>query len=128
MSREHEIVVMNDECCEPYTTYVGASRDLPPDDRITAVLQPRPAQLTVNTDPPSRGSIGVVELDPDPGQKKPINTSGQLGKPIYIFFTGDRNMSKKLLLTISAEGKPPENHEVEIRAGARESKEVKLGD
>jgi hypothetical protein len=128
MNREHVLTFSNDECCEPEVVRLGPSDDLPMDSRIVVRFKGRPATLKVTTSPPSKGTVGIFEIDPDPGQKLPVRTIGQLGVSIPISFQGDTNMSKKLVLTISAEGRDAENHPLEIHAGENISKEVKLGD
>jgi tRNA A-37 threonylcarbamoyl transferase component Bud32 len=128
MKRDHELVFENPDCCEAKRVKLGPNEPLPPDGRILVRFEGRPATLTVKTDPPSKGSVGIYEPTPDEGQRRPVNTVGDLGSPISISFKDDKNMSKQLVLTISAEGRIPENHQLEIHAGEKVVKAVKLGD
>jgi tRNA A-37 threonylcarbamoyl transferase component Bud32 len=126
MTRDHELIFQNDDCCEPKRVKLGPNEPLPIGDRIPVKFEGRPAILTVKTDPPSKGSVGVWEINPDDGQKHPVKTSGELGSSIAISFKDDGNMSKQLVLTVSAEGRIAVNHQVEIHAGEKTEKTVKL--
>ena len=126
VNRDH-LLVFSNECCESKTIKIGPNETLPADGRIPVRLEGRPATLTVTTVPPSKGTFGIYEANPDEGQKHPVNTVGILGVPSFIPFQGDSNMSKRLVLTINAEGRDAENYEVEIHAGAKVEKEIKLG-
>jgi Protein kinase domain len=121
-------------CCSPKTVLIGPGQEddlenTPKGHRLRVVLQGRPAYLTVHTDPPAKGSIGIKEIDrgeDEPG--KPTETSGPLGSVIQISFANDRDMRKRLELTIDIQGRDPTNHTVEIRAGEKKIEPVKLGD
>jgi hypothetical protein len=133
-SRTHTLEFSNKACCYPKTVQVGPDQEnalesTPKGDRLRVVLQGRPAYLTVHTDPPAKGSVGVKEIDrgeDEPG--KPTETSGPLGSDIHISFANDRDMRKRLELTIVTEGHDPRNTTVEIRAGEKKVEPVKLGD
>jgi hypothetical protein len=119
-------------CCFPKTVQIGPDQEEalegnPP--RVRVVLQGRPATLTVHTDPPAKGTVGVQEVDQgEDEQGKPVATSGLLGEIIHISFAGDRDMRKRLELTVVTEGRDPKNLTVEIRASDKKVVPVKLGD
>ncbi|HEY0715009.1 MAG TPA: serine/threonine-protein kinase, partial [Polyangia bacterium] len=126
-SRDHEVEFRNDTCCEPLTIRLGPSHDAPSDGRLPVRLAGRTGFLTVVTDPPAKGSVGVYELDAD-GDRSPPPTIGAINSAISISFRDDPNMSKRLQLTINADGHAPENKIITLRAGARATEKVKLGD
>jgi tRNA A-37 threonylcarbamoyl transferase component Bud32 len=124
-SRDHEVEFRNDTCCEPLTIRLGPNHDVPPDGRLPVRLAGRTAFLTVVTDPPTKGSVGVYEIDAE-GDRSPPPTIGPISSAISISFRDDSNMSKRLQLTINAEGHAPENKIITLRAGARATEKVKL--
>jgi hypothetical protein len=126
MSREHELVFRNDDCCVPVTKRLGPN-DFPEDGRINARLQGRPAYLTIVTDPASRGTVGIFEMDPDVKGKE-VRGTGAIGSTITIPFTNDTNMTKTLEITISAEGRAAQNHTMVLRAAQTQTEKVKLLD
>ncbi|HEY0705655.1 MAG TPA: serine/threonine-protein kinase [Polyangia bacterium] len=126
-SRDHEVEFRNDTCCEPLTIRLGPSHDVPQDGRLPVRLAGRTAFLTVTTDPPAKGSVGVYELDAE-SDRTPPPTIGAINSAISISFRDDSNMSKRLQVTINAEGHAPENKIITLRAGARATEKVKLGD
>lgn len=128
MSRDHEIVLRNDECCAPEVRRIGPTGELPENDRLVVRFKGRPARLTVVTDPAQKGKVGIREIDPDPGQQKPVDSWGDLGSAINVPFSGDLDMRKTLLLTVSVPGRPPKNERVELQAGKSLTKQVTLDD
>ena len=119
-------------CCIPKTELIGPEQEErlegnPP--RLRVVLQGKPAYLKVTTEPAAKGTVGIKEVDRGEDEAgKPVGVSGLLGENIHISFAGDRDMSKRLELTLDIEGRDPTNHTVEIRAGDRKTEPVKLGD
>jgi tRNA A-37 threonylcarbamoyl transferase component Bud32 len=126
MSREHELVFRNDECCVAVTKRLGPN-DFPEDGRISARLQGKPAYLTIVTDPASKGTVGVFEVDPDV-KGKDVRRTGAIGSVITVPFTDDTNMTKTLEITISAEGRTAQNHKMVLRAAQTQKETVKLID
>jgi hypothetical protein len=119
-------------CCIPRTELIGPEQEErlegnPP--RLRVVLQGKPAYLKVTTEPAAKGTVMIKEVDRgEDEQGKPVGISGLLGENIHISFAGDRDMRKRLELTIDIEGRDPTNHTVEIRAGEKLTEPVKLGD
>jgi serine/threonine protein kinase len=126
-TRDHTLEFRND-CCNPETVPVGPSNP-PADNRLFVRLTGRPATLVVQTNPASKGKVGVLE-QPDGEEERGrrlLETSEQLGQPLTISFAGDANMKKKLLLTVKSDGdKRPRNYTVEIWAGKKLEKIVPL--
>ena len=124
---EHRLVFTN-ECCYQESKVLGPGHDVPPNNEIRFKFRGKHASVTVNTKPPTAGKVMVLELDHAEDEGHPVRTSGRIGEPISIHFTGDLDMSKTLLLTIDAEGRPPRNERITIRAAEKRPVPVNLDD
>jgi tRNA A-37 threonylcarbamoyl transferase component Bud32 len=116
-TRDHVIQFRND-CCYPETHEVGPSHE-PDLERLRVKFEGLPAYLTVKTNPPTTGKVGVFEENKDDGQERDVETSGDIGEPLTITFVGDTNMRKQLTVTVAVNGRTPQNKTVWIKAGER---------
>jgi hypothetical protein len=124
--RSHSLVFRNDDCCFEERREVGPDNE-PENNTLIMTMRGKPGRLLVTTEPPAKGKVFVTETERGEDETgSPVRLSGLVGEEILIPFTGDHDMTKKLLLTIAVEGKPPQNTEVTIRANTKHPVPVKL--
>ncbi len=127
-NKDHLVEFKND-CCTTISLEVGPNKAPVRDNRLSPMFSGLPARLTVKTNPPLEGRVGVLELDKDDGRHRPVDTLDQLNTPITISFEGDTDMKKRLRLTVDTKGKRrPRNYDVEIHAGEKRVETVPLDD
>jgi eukaryotic-like serine/threonine-protein kinase len=129
-SSDHELEFRND-CCYPVSRRVGPNSDPLPDNRLEIPFSGKAAILTVKSQPPFKGKVGVREVDGAEGQSRVIETYGDLEERIPITFDGDRDMKKSLQLTVvvdAADGKKKVLKTIDVSAGRNKDVVVKLDD
>jgi eukaryotic-like serine/threonine-protein kinase len=123
--RNHTLVFRN-ECCWDEEKKLGPDFE-PENDRLAVLMRPRAAKLNVSTQPPAKGKVLIREIDiGDEDTGTPINLSASLGEEVAIQFAGDRDLFKRLELTVVPEGKQARIQVVEIQANKKRPVIVKL--
>jgi tRNA A-37 threonylcarbamoyl transferase component Bud32 len=109
----HRLEFRNDSCCNRKEVVVGPQLFRPPGDHLFVNLDPKPARLQVNLEPPAAGaSLLIRELNDakptawraraQPGEKIPVpfDAGDEMRKSLEIMvFRGDQTTTKQVTIT-----------------------------
>jgi len=112
-NRAHRLEFRNDSCCNRKEVVVGPQLFRPPGDHLFVNLEPKPARLVVNLDPPSPGATMLIREINDvkpktwraravPGEKIPVpfDAGDEMRKSLdVVVFKGEKTTTSRVMIT-----------------------------
>ena len=125
-NRPHRLEFRNDSCCNRKEVVVGPQLYRPPGDHLFVNLDPKPAGLLVNLDPPQPGATLLIREVND-AKAKPWRAHAQPGEKVTVPFDAGDEMRKSLELVVF-KGERTTTSQVTITAGEIRPVTIYMGD
>jgi serine/threonine-protein kinase len=118
----HTLEFRNDSCCNRKEITVGPQAYRPLGDHLYVNLDPKPARLSVDLQPP-RSDINILLREVGDGRQNPWRTSARPGEKVPVPFDAGDEMRKSLEVVVFLENKTL-TERINITAG--ESRQITM--